>query len=256
MTEARVLDYVGANIPVLKQYGADSPISYDVDGLIVFGRGIERLPGKNLWHPTSLIEKGKGDRYHHTGLRVLQGEIGDVVGGGNANVWATRVYLESYFSRNGEFPYLVFAAGRPSYYLKVDDPSEGEVMRNKLLQIMPKCLPLDTLKIGTLPDNQDTRDDALNSLQLMCKEGAKKVAIITIGPHIERSYFVVKSNIFKDIQLGENFSSISFIDSFRLLTSRSNRHEGLIIKLSQRNEYLKTTDLEKKWTHFIQHYDY
>lgn len=262
MTENNLQQYVNADIPELLPFNPEAELDYKAQGLIIFGRGVEKK-GDN-WHPTALLEHGVGDRYKHTGSRDtnISGEEYDaVIGGGTANVWATQKYLVEYYKQNKNFPLVIFAAGRPSYYLSPNDPSEGEIMKKKLLQIMPKDLPLDQLEVYLLPENQDTRDDAQKSLETMSERGIKNVKIMTIEPHIDRSIDIVKGKIYKTKDLQGKFDSISFVDSFKILEDSSkdrktNHYEKVLGRTRKKKAFRRTNYLEGKWIEFIRHNDY
>lgn len=217
--------YVNASVPELIPFSPMSDLTFEADAVIILGRGIEQSSDGSM-QPTRLVEHGAGDRYRHTGKRdnQMKGYSQDaVVGGGNMNTIATAEYLERYFEKNRKFPLIIFAAGKPDYYLKDSPVSEGEVMRDKLLKLLPSDLPLGTLEIVQLPNNQRTEDDLQTSLREIQQRKLREVDIITIGLHIPRSWDITKKKLYEIPDLKGKFRKVQLIDSDRLLVSRGDR---------------------------------
>lgn len=228
------------------------------DGIAVLGRGIEKTEtsGGEKWRPTRAIEKMAG-RYH-SGRRERNISMQDedesvVVAGANANAIAATELFEQ-LQKNGTPPSVViFSAGRPAYIEQDPDQSlsEGKILEQKFLRKVSVKTREAQPETIILDKNKNTKDDILTALQTAKEKGVRKLAIITIGLHVERSEEFYKLVVAENPEL--RGISVEFVPSEKLLEERYSKSPSAskifakeLKELKESSAYKRTEEREKR----------
>lgn len=224
--------------------------SFSADALVVLGRGVGMHPNSGNYAPTGLLEEGRGKYKSHTG--VITYEIDPerrytdaVIGGANSNVRATYEIIQALHQKGQGLPYVIFAAGRPKYL--EDSPqgtSEGSVLRDKLVRLLARdkiILPDYELQDG----NKSTIDDIRESLKSCAEKGYRNVGIITIEPHVFRSWLMAQKVMLENPEITKELESVFFIDSWKALSGVDPHYERIFDHLKTTLAYRRTQRLER-----------
>lgn len=218
--------------------------------ICVLGRGIERVrTGAGLvWRPTRFIEK-LGDDKQHTGLRhggINENDDVSVIAGANANVLAAAQLFEELQNGNRAPKILIFAAGRPSYLIRLEPKlTEGSVLSARFSRaITPTFVPP---RVAVLDANKNTYDDAIESLRLAEREKIGNLEIITVAVHLPRTreFYLMAQNTNSALKR----LSLHFHSSEKILLRRYATHQALceaITLLKSSRAYSRTAEREQQ----------
>lgn len=216
----------------------------NLDAIVVLGRGVQ----KNFqggWEVTSLMGEGIGERMKHTGVTSYIAKPEDdnvIVKGGNANIRAVYEIIKSFHGGDKRMPEVIFAAGIPDYLVGTGI-SEGEIMKNRLVKLLNRD-GINGVNITILDQAKSTIDDIQNSIKFSGEKGHKKVGIVTIKPHIPRSWLMTKKVLFELGALFGSITEIGFIDSFSRLAEVNERYKTLLANFENTAAYKRMLPLE------------
>ncbi len=202
-------------------------VNFYPEMIVVFGRGLavsKNADGTLNFRPTPLLENMDlitGSRKPFRDFRVdLDPEgKGVVAAGGNSNVLGVVHFLvEKETSGPREYPKkLIFAAGRPKYLRDISSSvSEGEIMKGRF-DVWANYYHLSNIDVTLLTENRQTWDDVRVSLGLAQTHGCKKVGIIVVGPHVERTWELVNKFVRENPETLESFEKVQILDSWEIL---------------------------------------
>ncbi|MGC8663945.1 MAG: hypothetical protein ACP5TX_06065 [Thermoplasmata archaeon] len=157
--------------------------------LAVLGRGIQFQNGRWTLSPDIEIYQLKNDKPEHSPVPLKPGTQGTVelIGGGSLNVEAAALLLN-------KIPMTTLVGyAPPAAYLKkwdgkMDGPSEGQVMGEKLKELVPSAKieiwPQDGYNLSEKESN--TKLEVRNIVQFAESHGFHKIIFITVSAHLER----------------------------------------------------------------------
>lgn len=226
--------------------GSETPTYLETEVLIILGRGIENYNGH--WFPTRLIEKGIGEYSAHSGTSHdgIDPDTGDdiVIGGGNSNVRACYEIIKRFHEAGRELPFVIFSAGRPNYLENTDlSISEGSVMRKKLTYLLERD-HIELPKTEIISSNKSTLDDINFALKICADRGYKRVSIVTIEPHLLRSWHMTRKAL-NEKDIDQRLTQVEFINSWNVLSEIDTKYKGIFDRLRKTKAYQRTQMLEK-----------
>lgn len=258
-------EYVEAKTPVLTELDKSKDIGnpFRAEVLGILGRGIEETSVG--FKPTSLVEKQvaseKSSRGVHSGKREHSIDPDEedpriVVAGANSNLYGALQFIEELHQSSNTPNAIVFAAGRPSYLKDTEQGiSEGSVL-SKRMEFLLKRSEIEGVESQIDANNQNTQDDVKSVLKYAKEKGFKRVALISIEPHIARVWEFTKKVLYEDPDLVGSLEEVRVIDSWAYLEKRGEKYVRLLDKLKSSDAYKRTVEAEKRGTKFLREGNY
>lgn len=228
------------------------------EAIVVLGRGVGMNPQGN-WVPTPSVTIGRGPFRGHTGeicysldpdgkverTKNPNENMSAVIGGANANVRAAYEIIKVQHREGQQLPLIIFAAGRPKYLENAPEgTSEGSVLRNKLFRLLERDgVELPSFKLQ--PNNKATIDDICESLKFCAEQGYKNVGIITIEPHVFRSWQMARRVMIENPDITRELQNVFFINSWKVLGEVDPRYHNIFEFVKSTLAYRRTLRLEQ-----------
>lgn len=215
-------------------------VEKEYDAMVIMGRCVAK-DNKGKWRPAPYLIKGRQGRinsgifesfidpyYINPDSENSENNEVALVAGGNANTLAGFHLFQRLKNEEKTPNLIIFAAGRPPY-LAEKEPylCEGDVMQEAFLRKADAAnMLLSVPEIMIFRDNVNSRDDMEQTLKISQAKVFKRVAIITVGVHVERSQeFLNLAREKSGISEGE--IETEFIPSEDILMQVGNRYKRI-----------------------------
>ncbi len=137
-----------------------------------------------------------------------------------------RILYGSWLYKQGKAPLLLVSGGRADWYGEGGNPESEDMAAIAEAMGVPRSAILQE------PDSLNTRENAVNTKQILSQKGINKILLVTSALHMPRSMAIFR-------KLG--FEAIAAPTDFLVVQSQNNKGWGILLDLLPNADALKDT---------------